>query len=107
MEESEPDSTIETPEREDCCEFRYPVQGAGELVIGAGDSLNRTGTAVGISVAVTWGEYPEAPGVMDVGTVEELHEMLGQWLNGWKDSIPAIKVANKRRSNELKRQFNA
>ncbi len=62
-------------------EYRYPVVGAGDLVISISKhGMRGTGTARGISVGVTWGKYGEAGGVMDISVVRQLVDDLGEWL---------------------------
>ena len=62
-------------------EYRYPVVGAGSVVISiAKHGMRGTGTARGVSVGVTWGKYGEAGGVMDISVVRSLVNDLSKWL---------------------------
>lgn len=63
---------------------RYEVQGAGFLMVEL-DSVGSTGTAVGLSIAESWGKHPGAGGVMDYEEVARLHRDLGVWLRNAED----------------------
>ena len=52
-------------------ELRFPVQGAGELIIGKSAGA-RCGTAVGFHLTVSWGIYGEVGGVMDAKVAKQL-----------------------------------